>query len=78
MGTRKACVLCGGPMSGLTHLLASCSEIIGIREGFLSGVDKHLTTALQGAPEGDCPSVLLSPHLELDQLMGVVEYWAKG
>ena len=63
MGTRKVCALCGGPMSGLAHLLASCSGLNRIRADFLSGVDQNFATTLQGAPAGDWPSVLLFPAL---------------
>ena len=77
IGKVKVCSLCNGPRCGLAHLLASCSGTCDIREAFLSASDHGFSTALQGAPAGDWPSVLLSPHSDLDKLMRAVEYCAR-
>ena len=68
------CVLCGSRAYGHAHILASCNFCAWLRTTFLAKVDDDLAERLRVAPEGDWPSVLYNPHLELSRLKVVVEF----
>ena len=73
----KGCVLCGGVSPGITHILASCPHLQAQREVFLASLAPTVALILRSAPPGDWPSVLLSPHLDLDHLKVSTEYCSR-
>ena len=74
---RRPCVLCSGLEAGHAHTLAACSVLCQDRAMFLANVDAGFAARMASAPPGDWPSVLLSPHLELDRLKVVVSFCAR-
>ena len=73
---RRPCVCCGGNMAGHAHILAVCPSLTRMRGVFLAEIDPIFASQLAAAPSGDWPSVLLSPHLDIDRLKIVVSFCA--
>ena len=68
------CVLCGSRAYGHAHILASCNFCTILRTAFLAKLDDDLAERLRSAPEGDWPSVLYNPHMELSRLKVIVKF----
>ena len=64
-GGMRLCKLCGGSMYGMPHILAVCPALEVERNVFLVKVGTFYANRLRGAPAGDWPTVVLSPHADL-------------
>ena len=73
----RPCILCRGPVVGHAHLLAVCPAVLQQRESFVASSSVFFADRLATAPPGDWPSVLLSPHMDLDRLALVVSFCAQ-
>ena len=71
---RKVCALCNHSETGRAHILALCPAVASDRHTFLAKLDERFAATLQSAPAGDWPSIVLSPHLDLNKLKGAVVY----
>jgi len=74
---KSPCILCGSGQAGHAHILATCPVTHEARLLFLSIVDSGFAARLGTAPQGDWPSALLSPHLDLYRLKAAVTYCAQ-
>jgi len=74
---KRPCILCNGPIVGNAHFLAECPAVLQQRQFFLASVEPLFADRLAAAPPGDWPSVLLSPHIELNRLALVVSFCAQ-
>jgi hypothetical protein len=72
----RRCILCASGEHGIAHLLAQCSATDGLRAAFYDGVDQVWRARMQGAPSGDWPTVVLSPHQGLNRLLASVQFGA--
>jgi hypothetical protein len=75
-GQRKVCRLCGSAESETSHLLAICVVTSGARRLFMQSVDEVWRRVLEGAPSGDWPTAVLSPHNGMVRLTCAVKFAA--
>ena len=75
-GRQRVCKLCAGAGFGLAHLLCSCPAVAGERKLFIDSVGCFYASKLSGAPAGDWPTVVLSPHADLAFLQHAVVFGA--
>ena len=75
-GRLKRCKLCGEVDHGLGHLLAECTALEAERAAFLSASGGAWLGMLSGAPAGDWPTAVLSPHSGVTDLVCAVKFVA--
>ena len=76
IGRQRVCKLCASAGYGLVHLLCTCPAVAVGRELFLNRVGIFYASKLSGAPSGDWPTVVLSPHADLAFLQHAVVFGA--
>jgi len=70
----KICKLCGVKVQGVAHILAECESLREERRCFLSACGGKWGYVLQGAPAGDWPTAVLSPHSGVHELAAAVQF----
>ena len=75
-GGNHLCKLCGVSFPGMSHILSSCSVLVGERNRFLSQVGGFYSSKLLSAPSGDWATLVLSPHADLVFLQHAVVFGA--
>ena len=75
-GRHRVCRLCASVEYGLAHLLSACPTVAAAREHFLQQVGVFYASKLVGAPAGDWPTLVFSPHADLVFLQHAVVFGA--
>jgi len=68
VGGRRMCKLCMSGQASMAHILATCTAVGAARQHYLHSLSGYFSARLREAPAGDWPTLVLSPHSDLEVL----------